>query len=66
MTTTTTLPHHSGADVNGKHGTTQLTPLQMACGHSEPDVETIRSFLDKGKMGLCVGFLHLDCMQSVV
>ena len=38
----------SGADVNGKHGTTQLTPLQMACGHSEPDVETIRSFLDKG------------------
>jgi len=38
--------------VNGKHGTTQLTPLQMACGHSEPDVETIRSFLDKGR--LCV------------
>lgn len=38
----------SGADVNSKHGTTQLTPLQMACGHSEPDVETIRSFLDKG------------------
>eukprot|EP01032_Pedospumella_encystans_P013468 gene13468-15505_t len=38
----------SGADVNGKHGTTQLTPLQMACGHNEPDVETIRSFLDKG------------------
>jgi ankyrin repeat protein len=38
----------SGADVNAKHGTTQLTPLQMACGHSEPDVETVRSFLDKG------------------
>eukprot|EP01038_Epipyxis_sp_PR26KG_P004781 gene4781-6706_t len=38
----------SGADVNVKHGKTQLTPLQMACSHAHPDVETIRSFLDKG------------------
>jgi ankyrin repeat protein len=38
----------SGADVNAKHGETQLTPLQMACSHIYPDVETIRSFLDKG------------------
>lgn len=38
----------SGADVNSKHGKTQLTPLQMACIHLHPDVETIRSFLDKG------------------
>jgi ankyrin repeat protein len=38
----------SGADVNARHGETQLTPLQMACTHIFPDVETIRSFLDKG------------------
>jgi ankyrin repeat protein len=38
----------SGADVNAKHGRTQLTPLQIACSHAYPDVETIRSFLDKG------------------
>ena len=38
----------SGADVNAKHGKTQLTPLQIACSHAFPDVETIRSFLDKG------------------
>jgi ankyrin repeat protein len=37
----------SGAEVNAKHGKTQLTPLQMACSHAHPDVETIRSFLDK-------------------
>lgn len=38
----------AGADVNCRHQTTQLTPLQMACTHPRPDVETIRSFLDKG------------------
>ena len=38
----------SGADVNAKHETSKLTPLQMACKHAHPDVETIRSFLDKG------------------
>lgn len=38
----------SGANVNAIHGTTQLTPLQMACSNAHPDVETIRSFLDKG------------------
>jgi ankyrin repeat protein len=38
----------AGADVNCRHQTTQLTPLQMACAHPRPDVETIRSFLDKG------------------
>lgn len=38
----------SGADVNAKHEVNKLTPLQMACKHSHPDVETIRSFLDKG------------------
>lgn len=38
----------AGADVNAKHLVSQLTPLQMACGHAHPDMETIRSFLDKG------------------
>jgi ankyrin repeat protein len=38
----------SGADVNSKHDKTQLTPLQIACNHAHPDVETVRSFLDKG------------------
>ena len=38
----------SGADVNARHGETQFTPLQMACNHPYPDVETVRSFLDKG------------------
>jgi ankyrin repeat protein len=38
----------AGADVNCLHQRTQLTPLQMACSHARPDVETIRSFLDKG------------------
>ena len=38
----------AGADVNCRHQATQLTPLQMACAHPRPDVETIRSFLDKG------------------
>jgi hypothetical protein len=38
----------SGADVNARHAKTQLTPIQMACSHVNPDMETIRSFLDKG------------------
>mmetsp|Transcript_24130 Transcript_24130/g.24718 ORF Transcript_24130/g.24718 Transcript_24130/m.24718 type:complete len:810 (+) Transcript_24130:123-2552(+) len=38
----------AGANVNVKHQKTGLTPLQMACSHDIPDVETIRSFLDKG------------------
>jgi ankyrin repeat protein len=38
----------AGANVNVKHQKTGLTPLQMACCHDFPDVETIRSFLDKG------------------
>jgi hypothetical protein len=38
----------SGANVNVIHQMNQLTPLQMACNQSHPDVETIRSFLDKG------------------
>lgn len=38
----------SGADVNAKHEVSRLTPLQMACRHAHPDVETVRSFLDKG------------------
>ncbi len=38
----------AGADVNARHGRTLLTPLLMACNQLHPDVETIRSFLDKG------------------
>ena len=38
----------AGADVNAKHGRTSLTPLLMACNQVHPDVETIRSFFDKG------------------
>ena len=38
----------AGANVNVKHQKTGLTPLQMACSQKTPDVETIRSFLDKG------------------
>lgn len=38
----------AGADVNAKHGRTGLTPLQLACSNVEPNVETVRSLLDKG------------------
>jgi ankyrin repeat protein len=38
----------AGADVNARHGRTSLTPVLMACNQAHPDVETIRSFLDKG------------------
>jgi ankyrin repeat protein len=38
----------AGADVNAKHSVSQWSPLQLACKHRTPDVETIRSFLDKG------------------
>lgn len=38
----------AGALVNNKHGRTGMTPLQVACGNENPDVETIRSLLEKG------------------
>ena len=38
----------AGAMVNNKHGRTGSTPLQVACEHDSPDVETIRSLLEKG------------------
>lgn len=38
----------AGADVNAKYGQNQMSPLQLACKQRIPDVETIRSFLDKG------------------
>lgn len=38
----------AGAEVNAKYGQFQWSPLQLACKHKTPDVETIRSFLDKG------------------
>jgi ankyrin repeat protein len=38
----------TGAEVNNKHGRTGVTPLQLACSSSTPDVETIRSLLEKG------------------
>jgi hypothetical protein len=40
----------AGADVNRKHGRSGLTPLQLACSTATPDVETIRSLLDKGAL----------------
>jgi hypothetical protein len=38
----------TAAKVNTKHGRTGVTPLQLACSMENPDVETIRSFLDNG------------------
>eukprot|EP00602_Paraphysomonas_sp_CaronLab_P005784 CAMPEP_0185033330 /NCGR_PEP_ID=MMETSP1103-20130426/22140_1 /TAXON_ID=36769 /ORGANISM="Paraphysomonas bandaiensis, Strain Caron Lab Isolate" /LENGTH=729 /DNA_ID=CAMNT_0027569553 /DNA_START=153 /DNA_END=2342 /DNA_ORIENTATION=+ len=38
----------AGAHVNTKHGRTGVTPLQLACSVENPDVETVRSFLDNG------------------
>lgn len=38
----------AGADVNSKHRRMGLTPLHMACSAQQPDVETVRSFLEKG------------------
>jgi ankyrin repeat protein len=38
----------AGANVNIVHKRNSLTPLQTACSHASPDVETIRAFLDKG------------------
>mmetsp|Transcript_13242 Transcript_13242/g.19951 ORF Transcript_13242/g.19951 Transcript_13242/m.19951 type:complete len:734 (+) Transcript_13242:86-2287(+) len=38
----------AGAHVNTKHGRTGMTPLQLACSVENPDVETVRSFLDNG------------------
>ncbi len=39
---------HAGANVNTKHGRTGVTPLQLACSLENPDIETVRSFLDNG------------------
>ena len=38
----------AGALVNNSHGRTGMIPLQIACGNENPDVETIRSLLEKG------------------
>lgn len=38
----------AGALVNNKHGRTGMIPLQVACANDNPDVETIRSLLEKG------------------
>lgn len=38
----------AGAEVNNKHGRSGMTPLQVACCNDNPDVETIRSLLEKG------------------
>ena len=37
-----------GANVNSKHGRSGVTPLQLACSLENPDIETIRSFLENG------------------
>lgn len=39
-----------GANVNAVHGRNGLTPLHLACASRNADVETIRSFLDKGAL----------------
>jgi ankyrin repeat protein len=38
----------AGAEVNNKQGRSGVTPLQVACCNSKPDVETIRTLLEKG------------------
>jgi len=38
----------AGALVNNRHGRTGMIPLQVACANDDPDVETIRSLLEKG------------------
>jgi len=38
----------AGSNVNSKHKKSGLTPLLIACSNSSPDIETIRSLLDKG------------------
>lgn len=38
----------AGAHVNCKHGRSGVTPLQLACSLENPDIETIRSFLENG------------------
>lgn len=43
----------AGADVNAKNSITLLTPLQMACGNSSPDIETVRVLLDRGAFPNC-------------
>lgn len=38
----------TGAEVNNKHGRSGMTPLQFASSSSAPEVETVRSLLEKG------------------
>lgn len=38
----------AGALVNNRHGRTGMIPLQIACMNDSPDIETIRSLLEKG------------------
>ena len=38
----------AGAHVNCKHGRSGVTPLQLACSLENPDIETVRSFLENG------------------
>ena len=38
----------AGASVNSKHGRSGVTPLQLACSLENPDIETVRSFLENG------------------
>mmetsp|Transcript_20388 Transcript_20388/g.37853 ORF Transcript_20388/g.37853 Transcript_20388/m.37853 type:complete len:750 (+) Transcript_20388:167-2416(+) len=38
----------AGASVNCKHGRSGVTPLQLACSLENPDIETVRSFLENG------------------
>lgn len=38
----------AGALVNNRHGRTGMIPLQVACANDNPDVETIRTVLEKG------------------
>lgn len=37
-----------GADVNIQHRRNGLTPLQVACSADKLDIETVRTFLNKG------------------
>jgi ankyrin repeat protein len=56
----------AGADVNMKHGRNGLTPLQLACSSTEPDVETIRSLLDKGALPNWKGVDKLTAFDMII
>jgi ankyrin repeat protein len=56
----------AGADVNMKHGRNGLTPLQLACSSAEPDVETIRSLLDKGALPNWKGIDKLTAFDMII